>query len=56
MIFTLDGRDVDPRKLDIAQSYQVEEEIAARLCSRIRERRWRKAAGNLWKLICLWSA
>jgi hypothetical protein len=56
MNFTLDGRPVDVARMTDAARQEMATEVFHRLWSRLAERRWKKAAGNLWRLICLWSA
>lgn len=56
LTFRMDRQDVNPRRMTEAARQDMAQEVFHRLWSRLRERRWRKAAGNLWRLICLWSA
>lgn len=52
----MDRRQIDPSRMTDANRQQLATEVFHRLYSRVKERRWKKAAGDAWRLVCLWSA
>lgn len=55
MRFTFEGRTADVARMTEVQRAEMVTEVYARLRARISERRWKKALGNVWRLICLWG-